>query len=283
MVRSFFVGKFVEPVYRGKVRMYYFSLLIYKKVIMGKLSMSQMAELREKMAGLPKNNLVEQRRNMPEIFCFNVLSPTLEDDLKALIEIKYIFSDEEICWIFQQVVAHKLSEDIIIAMVRKNYEIYYWAMHDLAEAIIDGKVSEKLLCEMIDYFVMLVPSILGVLFQGMCEHKISPEFILKLCDKGYIIPFGCAVLVLRATVSGDLPLKYLLEMVKTKSFVLEDLESALVKSWIRGKLSLSLFEVMFQSGYRFRKRNWKLMFESGYVVLVRAYLKQFYPSLAETI
>lgn len=250
---------------------------------MEKLSMSQMATLREKMAGLPKSNFIAQYRGTPETFCFNVLSPTLEDDLKTLIEIKYIFSNEEIYWIFQQVIEHKLSEDVIIAMARKNYEFCYWAMRDLVEAIIAGKVSEKPLSVMIECFTMLVPSILGMLFLGICKHKISSDFILKLCDKGYIIPFGCAVVALRATISGDLPLKYLLEMVKTKSFVLEDLESALVKSWIRGKLSLSLFEVMFQSGYRFKKKSWKLMFESGYVVLVRAYLKQFYPSLVETI
>lgn len=250
---------------------------------MEKLSMSKMAELREKMAGLPKINLVEHSHKAPETLSFNAFSPTLAEDLNSLINIKYMFSAEEQYWIIQQVIEHKLPEDVFIAMVRQKYEFFYFGMYNLAEAIIDGKVSEKIFDELIDCFAILEPPVMGVLFRGICEHKISPDFILKLCAKGYILPYACALFVIRTTVSGGLPLKYLLEMVKTKSFVFNAVEDTLVKSWIRGKLSLTLFDVMFQSGYRFRNKNWKLMFESRYVVLVRAYLKQFYPSLAETV
>ena len=58
ILSCFFVDEFVKPVYRGKVRMYYFSLLIYKIYVMGQIEDLERVTAFAEQLGLPFDQIV---------------------------------------------------------------------------------------------------------------------------------------------------------------------------------------------------------------------------------
>ncbi len=224
-----------------------------------------------------KAESVEQ--SVTDNFRFDVSSKTLENELETLIRRHFKFSDEEENWIIQEIIAHRLSDNLLFYLLREGYGRKLWPVDPIVNAVIDGQLSVSFLYSLFHKHYNFSDDVLVLIVQAAIEKKILTGLIETMVLEAYNIPEPVKKLIVDAVVIGNLKKYYLELLIDYRYDFSELLCRDIIFGIIEGKLSPDVLQMMLDSGYEFALGNWRLMFNSGIDVMVKACLKKYYPEL----
>ncbi len=212
-------------------------------------------------------------------FRFDVNSQTLENELEVLIRRRFKFSYEELSWIIQEIIAHRLSDNLLFYLLREGYGRDLWPADPIVKAVIDGGLSVTFLYSLFHKHYNFSDDVLVLIVQAAIEKKTMSGMIETMTLEAYNIPELAKKLIVEAVINGNLKEYYLELLIVNRYDFSELLCREIIVATIEEKLSPSVLHMMLSKGYEFTLSNWKLMFNSGIDFMVKACLKKYYPEL----